>query len=160
MLVALIAGALLFTSLALTSTVSAASPISLTSDSSSGTVLAGDKITFKLTLSSTDDTYNAQTVKLYGSWLSGTEWPSAFSDVDGDEISDSTVDVSKAGTATVYLDVYCFSPCTGGTSNTITVYGKSDPRYMTVDGDDNSGDPASSNNATNSIDITITAVNA
>jgi len=159
MLVALIAGALLFTSLALTSTVSAASPIALTSDSSSGTVLAGDKITFKLTLTSTDGAYNYQTVKLYGSWLSGTNWPFAFSDSDGDEISDSTVDVPKAGTATVYLDVYCFSPCTGGTSNTITVYGKSDPRYMTTSGDDNAGDPAGSNNATNSIDITVTAVN-
>ncbi len=160
MLVALIAGALFFTSLALTSTVSAASPISLTSDSTSGTVLVGETITFELTLTSTDSSYNYQTVMLHGTWLTGTNWPYAFLDEDGDEISDSTIDVPKGGTATVYLAVYCFSPCTGDASNSITVYGQSDPRYMTVDGDDNAGDPASSvSNNTNPITITVTAVN-
>lgn len=159
MLVALIAGALFFTSLALTSTVSAASPISLTSDSTSGTVLVGETITFELTLTSTDSTYNYQTVKFHGTWASGISWPYAFLDEDGDEISDSIIDVSKGGTATVYLAVYCISPCTGDASNSITVYGLSDPRYMTVDGDDNAGDPASSLNSTNPITITVTAVN-
>ena len=159
MLVALIAGALLFTSLALTSTVSAASPITLTSSASTGNVLVGESITFTLTLTSSDSTYSYQTVKLYGSWLSGTEWPFEFTDSDGDEIYGAIIDVPKDGTATVYLSVACFGACTGGTSNTITVYGKSDPRYMTTV-DDNAGDPANSNNATNPITITITTVNA
>nr|AIE99485.1 hypothetical protein [uncultured marine group II/III euryarchaeote KM3_110_C01] len=160
MLVALIAGALLFTSLALTSTVSAASPITLASSASTGNVLAGESVTFTLTLTSSDSTYNYQTVKLYGSWLSGTDWPYVFEDSSGNELVSQSIDVAKGGTATAYLSVYCLGACTGGTSNTITVYGKSDPRYMTVDGDDNAGDPASSSNATNSIDIVVTAVNA
>ena len=160
MLVALIAGALLFTTLALTSTVSAASPITLASSATTGNVLAGESVTFTLTLTSSDSTYNYQTVKLYGSWLSGTDWPYVFSDSSGNELPGQSIDVAKGGTATAYLSVVCIGACTGGTSNTITVYGKSDPRYMTVDGDDNAGDPAGSNNATNSIDITITAVNA
>ena len=96
MLVALIAGALLFTSLALTSTVSAASPIALTSSASTGNVLTGESITFTLTLTSSDSTYNYQTVKLYGSWLSGTEWPFEFTDSDGDEIYGAIIDVPKA----------------------------------------------------------------
>ena len=159
-LVALIAGALLFTSLALTSTVSAASPITLASSASTGNVLTGESVTFTLTLTSSDSTYNYQTVKLYGSWLSGTDWPYVFEDSSGNELSDQSIDVTKGGTATAYLSVYCLGACTGGTSNTITVYGKSDPRYMTEDGDDNAGNPASGNNATNSIDIVVTAVNA
>jgi uncharacterized membrane protein len=160
MLVALIAGALIFTSLALTGTVSAASPIALATSATTGTVLESEKLSFTLTLTSSDSTYNYQTVKLYGSWLSGIDWPYAFTDPDGDELSGSTVDVSKGDTTTVYLDIYCNSPCAGGLSNTITVYGKSDPRYMTTNGADNVGDPGSSSNATNSIDIVISAVSA
>jgi len=159
MLVALVAGALLFTSLALTGTVSAASPIALATSATTGTVLESEEITFTLTLTSNDDTYLHQTVKLYGSWLSGINWPSAFLDSDEDEISGSTVDVSKGAAVTVYLRIYCNSPCAGGLSNTITVYGKSDPRYITSNGADNAGDPGSSSNATNSIDIVVSAVN-
>ncbi len=144
MLVALIAGALLFTSLALTSTVSADSPITLTSSASTGNVLTGESITFTLTLTSSDSSYNYQTVKLYGSWLSGTDWPYVFEDSSGNELPGQSVDVDKGGTVKVYLSVYCLGACTGGASNTLAVYGKSDPRYMTVDGDDYAGNPASS----------------
>ncbi|PXF17942.1 MAG: hypothetical protein CXX76_02745 [Methanobacteriota archaeon] len=134
--------------------------MTLTSNASTGNVLVGESITFILTLTSSDSTYSSQTVRLYGTWLSGTEWPFEFTDPDGDEIYEATIDVPKDGTATVYLFVDCSGACTGGASNTISVYGRSDPRYTTVDGDDISGNPASSENATNPTEITITAVNA
>ena len=103
MLVALIAGVLIFTSLALTSTVSASSPIALTSSASTGNVLSGDSITFTLTLTSSDSTYNYQAVKLYGSWLSGTYLAFVFDDSCGYVLSCEEFDVTYCVTSTAYL---------------------------------------------------------
>ena len=149
--------ALLFGSLVVTQTVSAGSPITLSSDKTSATVLENENVVFTLTLANAGTDYDWQTTKLYGSWLSGTEWMYLFFDEEGETLDDNILDIETGTSATVLLTVYCVSPCTGGSSNTLAVYAKTDPRYTNAP-QDVDGDPANSDNSTNTVELEITAV--
>ncbi|MDP7538593.1 MAG: hypothetical protein QF421_03700 [Candidatus Poseidoniia archaeon] len=150
--------ALLFGSLVVTQTVSAGSPITLSSDKTSATLLENENVVFTLTLANAASSdFNWQTTKLYGSWLSGTEWMYLFFDEDGETLENNILDIERGESATVLLTVYCVSPCTGGSSNTLAVYAKTDPRYINAP-QDNDGDPANSDNSTNTVELEITAV--
>ena len=150
--------ALLFGSLVITQTVSAGSPITLSSDKSSATLLENENVVFTLTLANAASSdYDWQTTKIYGSWLSGNEWMYLFFDEEGEPLEDNILDIEQGTSATVLLTVYCVSPCTGGSSNTLAVYAKTDPRYISAP-QDNDGDPANSDNSTNTVELEITAV--
>ena len=150
--------ALLFGSLVVTQTVSAGSPITLSSDKTSATVLENENVVFTLTLANAASSdFDWQTTKLYGSWLSGTEWMYLFFDEDGETLDDNILDVETGTSATVLLTVYCVSPCSGGSSNTLAVYAKTDPRYINSP-TDRDGAPANSDNSTNTVELEITAV--
>ena len=120
--------ALLFGSLVVTQTVSAGAPVTLSSDKTSATVLENDNVVFALTLSNAATEYDWQPTKLYGSWLSGTEWMYLFLDEEGEALENNTLDIEQGTSAAVLLTVYCVSPCAGGSSNTLAVYAKPDPR--------------------------------
>ncbi|MEC9336478.1 MAG: hypothetical protein VYC68_03140, partial [Candidatus Thermoplasmatota archaeon] len=150
--------ALLFGSLVVTQTVSAGSPITLSSDKTSATVLENENVVFTLTLTNAASSdFDWQTTKLYGSWLSGTEWMYLFFDEDGETLENNIIDIEQGESTTVLLTVYCVSPCTGGSSNTLAVYAKTDPRYINAP-QDVDGDPANSDNSTNTVELEITAV--
>ena len=149
--------ALLFGSLVVTQTVSAGSPVTLSSDKTSATVLENENVVFTLTLANAGTDYAWQTTKLYGSWLSGTEWMYLFFDEDGETLDDNIVDIEQGESATVLLTVYCVAPYSGGSSNTLAVYAKTDPRYIAAP-DDLDGDPANSDNSTNTVELEVTAV--
>ncbi|MDP6834849.1 MAG: hypothetical protein QF392_01590 [Candidatus Poseidoniia archaeon] len=150
--------ALLFGSLVVTQTVSAGSPVTLSSDKTSATVLENENVVFTLTLANAASSdFSWQTSKLYGSWLSGTEWMYLFFDEEGETLDDNILDIEQGESATVLLTVYCVSPCSGGSSNTLAVYAKTDPRYINAP-QDVDGDPANSDNSTNTVELEITAV--
>ena len=149
--------ALLFGSLVVTQTVSAGSPVTLSSDKTSATVLENENVVFTLTLANAGTDFAWQTTKLYGSWLSGTDWMHLFFDEEGEALDDNTLDIEQGTSATVLLTVYCVSPCSGGSSETLSVYAKTDPRYIAAP-DDLDGDPANSDNSTNTVELEVTAV--
>ena len=135
----------------------AVSPVMLSADMTSATVLENDNVVFTLTLTNTGTEYDWQTTKLNGSWLSGTEWIDLFFDEESKALENNTLDIEQDTSATVYLNVYCVSPCSGGSSNTLAVYAKTDPRY-TSGPQDNDGNPANSDNSTNTVELEVTAV--
>ncbi|MCH2447987.1 MAG: hypothetical protein MK219_02950 [Candidatus Poseidoniia archaeon] len=150
--------ALLFGSLVVTQTVSAGSPITLSSDKTSATLLENENVVFTLTLANAASSdFDWQTTKLYGSWLSGNDWMYLFFDEDGETLEDNILDIETGSSATVLLTVYCVSPCSGGSSNTLAVYAKTDPRYTNAP-QDVAGDPAHSDNSTNTVELEVTAV--
>ena len=151
--------ALLFGSLVVTQTVSAGSPVTLSSDKTSATVLENENVVFTLTLANAGTDYAWQTTKLYGSWLSGTDWMHLFFDEEGEALDDNILDIEQGTSVTVLLTVYCVAPCAGGSSNTLAVYAKTDPRYIAAP-DDLDGDPANSDNNTNTVELEVTAVTA
>ena len=149
--------ALLFGSLVVTQTVSAGSPVTLSSDKTSATVLEGENVMFTLTLANAGTDFAWQTTKVYGTWLAGSEWMYFFYDEDGEMLDDNILDIEQGTSATVLVDVWCVSPCFGGSSNTLKVYAQTDPRYIAAP-DDNDGDPANSLNLTNALELEVIAV--
>ena len=149
--------ALLFGSLVVTQTVSAGSPVTLSSDKTSATVLEDENVMFTLTLTNAGTDFAWQTTKLYGSWLSGIDWMYFFYDEDGEFLEGDILDIEQGTSATVLLKVYCTSPCSGGSSNTLSVLARTDPRYI-AEPDDLDGNPANSENTTNTVELTVNAV--
>ncbi|SVB00973.1 uncharacterized protein METZ01_LOCUS153827, partial [marine metagenome] len=146
----------------------AASPVTLSSDISSSDILVDDGsgnnwVEATLTLTSADTTYRTMEVYLISSWDSGVAWTTYFFDTDYNPLSGNQVSLSKGGSATVKFVVFCDGVCSTGDTNTVSVYGKSDPKWF--DGGTGSGNDggdsdttaasASSNN-TNTITIDFT----
>jgi len=160
MVVMLIAGTMI------TNVDAAASPVTLSSDVSSADVMVGDYTIATLTLSSSDTTYRSMEVHLVASWASGTPWTTYFMDTDLNPLDGDMISLSKGGSGTVKFIIMCDGVCSALDSNTVSVLGKSDPKFYTGSSRSNCGSsdcetdtsPASSSsNVTNTIPITVTA---
>ncbi len=148
----------------------AASPVTLSSDISSSDILADDGsgnnwVEATLTLTSADTTYRTMEVYLVSSWASGVAWTTYFFDTNYNPLSGNQVSLSKGGSATVKFVVFCDGVCSAGDTNTVSVYGKSDPKFFRGSDNTNCGStdcetdtsPASSSsNSTNTITIDFT----
>ena len=148
----------------------AGSPVTVSSDISSANVMEGEYVIATLTLTSSDNTYRKMEVKLNANYVAGGGWTTMFLDTDLNPISGDTVSLSKQGTTTVKLAIFCDGACSSGDTGTLQVYGQSDPKWY--DGDTDSGTtegcqdddsctdttPASSSsNTTNTVSLSITA---
>ena len=149
--------------------VDAASPVTITSDITSADIMEGDFVTATLTVSSSDNNYRKMEMKLTASWQSGVAWGTEFIDLDGDELEDNMVYLGKQEETTIKLLIFCDGVCEAGDTNTVQVYGQTDPRWYdgggtssTCGSDDCETDtsPASgSSNITAKVSIALTARN-
>ena len=144
----------------------AASPVSITSDKTSATVMVDDYVIATLTLDSSDSRYRNMDVYMVANWPGGTAWNHGFYDVNGDELAGKVITLDKGSSATVQLVIFCDGVCESGDTNTVQVYGKTDPVWYDCGGCDGSGSsdgetdtsPASSSsNVTNTVTISLTA---
>ena len=162
MVVMLVAGTMI------TNVDAAASLVTLSSDSSSADVMVGDYTIATLTLSSSDTTYRSMEVYLVASWASGVAWTTYFMDTNLDPLDGDMISLSKGSSGTVKFIIMCDGVCSAGDSNTVSVIGKTDPKWY--DGQTDSGTSSgcqpscsdttaasSSSNVTNTISITVTA---
>ncbi len=154
----------------------AASPVSLTSDKTSATVMVDDYIVATLTLDSSDSRYRNMDVFMWANWPSGVEWPHAFYNANGDELPGKVNDkggiitLDKGSTGTVQLVIFCEGVCESGDTNSVQIYGKTDPQWY--DGQTDSGTTSgcqtdsscsdttaasASSNVTNTVTISLTA---
>ena len=144
----------------------AASLVTLSSDTSSTDVMVGDYTIATLTLSSSDTTYRSMEVYLVASWASGVAWTTDFFTTDMDPLDGDIIRISKGSSGTVKFVIFCDGVCSAGDSNTVSVTGKTDPKFYTGSTGSNCGStdcetdtsPASSSsNVTLPISITVTA---
>ena len=152
-----------------------ASPVSITIDKSSGDILEGDAMLFSVTLDSTDTRYRSLEVYLVANWVTGVPWNATFVDSNYDELDSYIIRMGKAEQATINIIIYCDVMCSAGDTNTLQIYGLTDPRFYPTDygegedpgnhtdtcgstdcKNDTSHASASSNN-TNSVTITLNA---
>lgn len=166
-IVALSVVAMLVVSFGVSNVDAAASPVSLASDISSADVMEGDFVIATLTVTSSDNTYRKMEVKLTANFPGGTSWTTIFLDADGNPISGDLVSLGKQDSTTVQLAIFCDGVCKAGDTNTVQVYGQTDPRWYDGGANgDNCGSsdcetdttPASSSsNVTNTVSISLTA---
>jgi len=144
----------------------AASPVSITSDKSSADIMVGDSVIVTLTLDSSDTRYRNMEVKMTANWPSGTAWEYYFLDTNEDEIPNNQVTLNKGGSETVLLYIICSGVCESGDTNSVSVYGKSDPKFYTGstrsqcgsdDCETDTSAASSSSNVTNTVEISLTA---
>jgi hypothetical protein len=165
MVVMLIAGTMI------TNVDAAASPVTLSSDISSSDILVDDGsgnnwVEATLTLTSADTTYRTMEVYLISSWAGGVAWTTYFFDTDYNPLSGNLVQLDKGGTYTVKFIVFCDGVCSAGDTNTVSVYGKSDPKWFdheargsctgSDDCETDTSAASSSSNVTNTITIDFT----
>ena len=81
----------------------AASPVSITSDKTSATIMVGEYVIATLTLDSSDSRYRNMDVYMVANWPGGTSWTHAFYDVNGDELPGKVITLDKGSSATVQL---------------------------------------------------------
>ena len=159
--------AMLVVSFGFNSADAAASPVSLSSDISSADIMEGEYVIATLTVTSSDNTYRKMEVKLTANFPGGTAWTTLFLDTDNNPISGDMVSLGKQDSTTVKLAIFCDGVCSAGDTNTVQVYGQTDPRWYDGGGDgDGCGSsdcatdttPASSSsNVTNTVSISLTA---
>ena len=144
----------------------AASPVSITSDKSSADIMVGDSVIVTLTLDSSDTRYRNMEVQMTANWPSGTAWEYYFLDANADEIPNNQVTLNKGGSETVLLYIICSGVCESGDTNSVSVYGKSDPKFYTGstrsqcgsdDCETDTSAASSSSNVTNTVEISLTA---
>jgi len=149
----------------------AASPVSLETDKTDATIMVDDHVFITLTLESSDTRYRNMEVYMVANWPSGTSWEHYFLDVNQEEISGNKVTLSKGGSDTVLLAIVCSGVCESGDTNSVQVYGKTDPKFYTGSSRTNSGDnkcgstdcesdtseASASSNVTNTITVSLTA---
>jgi hypothetical protein len=149
----------------------AASPVSITSDKTSATVMVDDFIVATLTLDSSDSRYRNMEVYMVANWPSGTAWNYGFYDANGDGLPNNIITLDKGSSGTVQLVIFCDGVCEDGSTNSVQVYGKTDPQWYSGSSRTNSGDnkcgsddctsdtsaPSASSNVTNTITISLTA---
>ncbi|SVA65572.1 uncharacterized protein METZ01_LOCUS118426 [marine metagenome] len=160
MVVMLIAGTMI------TNVDAAASPVTLSSDISEADVMEGNFVEATLTLSSSDTTYRTMEVYLVASWASGVAWTTYFMDTDYNPLEGDKISLSKGGSGTVKFLIVCDGVCSAGDTNTVSVLGKTDPKFYKGSSRSNCGSTdcetdtsaaSSSSNVTNTISISITA---
>jgi hypothetical protein len=145
----------------------AASPVTLSSDISSSDILEDDGsgnnwVEATLTLTSADTTYRAMQVHLIASWASGVAWTTYFFDTNYNPLSGNLVQLDKGGTYTVKFVTYCDGVCSAGDTNTVSIYGKSDPKWYkgscsgSTDCETDTSAASASSNRTNTITIDFT----
>ena len=144
----------------------AASPVSIASDISSADIMEGEYVIATLTVTSSDNTYRKMEVKLTANFPGGTAWTTMFLDTDEAPIDGDMVSLGKQDSTTVKLAIFCDGVCSAGDTNTVQVYGQTDPRFYKGGSGDGCGSsncetdttPASSSsNVTNTISISLTA---
>ena len=146
----------------------APSAVVISSDENSGNVLEGDAIMFTFTLDNEDTRYRSLEVYLVASWATGVPWNATFVDSNYDELDNNLIRMDKAGQETISLIIRCDELCSSGDTNTVQIYGLSDPKFYNYDGNvtdtcgssdcKNDTSPASaSSNATNAWTITLNA---
>ena len=157
------------------------STIEISSDSDSGDILKGDfgrdeGITiFTLTLDSEDIRYRHMEVYMVAVWPGDIAWTSKFLDEDGEVLEENIVRLHKADRRTIHIMIVCDDLCSAGYTNTLNIYGITDPTFIPTDygeGEDpgnhtdtcgsadckNDTTPASaSSNRTNTISFSLTA---
>ena len=158
--------AMLVVSFGISNVDAAASPVSLSSDISSADVMEGDYVIATLTVTSSDNTYRKMEVKLTANFPGGTSWTTMFLDTDMNQLSGDMVSLGKQDSVTVKLAIFCEGVCSAGDTNTVQVYGQTDPRFYKGGSGDGCGSsdcetdttPASSSsNVTNTVSISLTA---
>ena len=107
----------------------AASPVTISSDISSANILVDEYAVATLTLSSSDTTYRSMEVFLVASWASGVAWTTYFMDTSLNPLDGDKISISKGDSQTVKFIIMCDGVCSAGDSNTVTVVGKSDPKW-------------------------------
>ena len=142
----------------------AASPVSITSDKTSATVMVDDYVIATLTLDSSDSRYRNMEVYMVANWPGGTAWNYGFYDVNGDELPGTTITLDKGSSATVQLVIFCDGVCESGDTNSVQVYGKTDPQWYnggtssgSDDGVTDTSAASASSNVTNTVTISLTA---
>jgi uncharacterized membrane protein len=159
---------MLLAGMGITTVDAAASPVTLESDISSADIMVGTTVEATLTLTSSDTRYRVMEVYMVASWASGVAWEATFTNTDYDELPDGKVSMDKGSSATIKLIIECSGVCSSGDTNSVSVYGKSDPRWYDGGGSnvDKCGStdcatdtyPASSSaNVTNTKIISLTA---
>ena len=148
----------------------AASPVSLSSDKTSATVMVDDFVIATLTLDSSDSRYRNMDVFMVANWPSGTAWNYGFYDANGDGLPNNLIRLDKGSSGTVQLVIFCDGVCESGDTNSVQVYGKTDPQWY--DGQTDSGTTSgcqsdsscsdttaasASSNVTNTVTISLTA---
>tara|TARA_S200000501_G_scaffold357983_1_gene382248 strand:- start:1846 stop:3228 length:1383 start_codon:yes stop_codon:yes gene_type:complete len=160
--------AMLVVSFGISNVDAAASPVSLASDISSADIMEGEYVIATITVTSSDNTYRKMEVKLTANFPGGTAWNTMFLDTDENPIDGDLVSLGKQDSTTVKLAIFCDGVCSAGDTNTVQVYGQTDPRFYKGGSSDNCGSsdcetdttPASSSsNVTNTISISLTARN-
>ena len=129
--------AMLVVSFGFKSADAAASPVSLSSDISSADVMEGEYVIATLTVTNSDNTYRKMEIKLTANFPGGTAWSTMFLDTDNNPIDDDMVALGKQDSTTVRLAIFCDGVCSAGDTNTVQVYGQTDPRWYPG----GSGDP-------------------
>ena len=145
----------------------AASPVSLSSDKTSATIMVDSYTIATLTLESSDTRYRNMEVYMVANWPSGTAWEYYFFDANEDELSNNKVTLSKGGSSTVLLAIFCSGACESGDTNSVQVYGKSDPKWYdheargsctgSDDCETDTSAASASSNVTTTVTISLTA---
>ena len=152
----------------------AQSPVVLSVDKTAANVLVDSEdpfVIFTFTLDSGDSRYRKMDISMNLNWPSGEKWTSMFLDSSGAELENNMLTLTKGGSGTVQFAVFCDGVCEAGDTNTVQVYGKTDPKWY--DGGTDSGTTSgcqsdnscsdstaasASSNVTNTKTLTITAV--
>ena len=159
--------AMLVVSFGFKSADAAASPVSLSSDISSADVMEGEYVIATLTVTNSDNTYRKMEIKLTANFPGGTAWSTMFLDTDNNPIDDDIVALGKQDSTTVRLAIFCDGVCSAGDTNTVQVYGQTDPRWYpggtdpdtcgSSDCETDTTPASSSSNVTNTVSISLTA---
>ena len=110
-----------------------ASPVSITTDKSSGDILEGDFIVFTLTLDNSDTRYRNMEVYMVANWSSDIAWNSTFVDSNYDELDSNLIRMGKGELATINIMIICEGLCSAGDTNELRIYGLTDPRFYLTD---------------------------
>ena len=135
----------------------AASPVSITTDRTYSDILEDEMVVTTLTLESNDTRYRNMEVFMLVNLPSGTAWPFEFVDTNYDVIPNNEVRLTKGGTATLFLIIYCYDECSAGDTNVFQIFAKTDPRFYdnggnntdTCGSDDCETDTTPANQSTN-----------
>jgi uncharacterized membrane protein len=137
----------------------AASPVSvsITTNQNTYDILEGEMAVTILTLENSDAEFRKQEAYLAVNLPSGIAWPFEFVDTNYDVIPNNEVRLTKGGTATLFLIVYCYDECSAGDTNVFQIYAKTDPRFYdnggnntdTCGSDDCETDTTPANQSTN-----------
>ena len=144
------------------------SEVMITTEQSSGDVLEGDAIMFTFTLVNDDMRYRYQEVYFVANWVTGVTWNSIFVDSNGDALEENIIRIYKQDQSTISLIIYCDEICSAGDTNTVQIYGKTDPRFYNNGGNvtdtcgstdcrNDTSPPSSSSNLTNIVTMTLKA---